>query len=137
MGLFSTVMSNFLNGYTLYALVFGIETLLLSVALLCWYKLKHWLIMEPQCQNPFKLVYDVIRFASKHKRPIYRSALTYWDDRRPSRIDLGKSKYGGPFSTEEVESVKSFIAITGVLLSLGPFVTSDNTVRPVLVLIIT
>ncbi|KAL5515225.1 hypothetical protein EMCRGX_G000361 [Ephydatia muelleri] len=125
--LFSVVLKNFLRAYTLYALEVGVDTLLVSVSLLCWYKLKSWLIIEPQCQNPFKTVYEVIKFASKHKHPIYRSALTYWDDTRPSRIDLGKSKYGGPFSTEEVESVKSFVAIAGVLLSLGLYITAEYT----------
>ena len=125
----SLVLESFLPAYTLYAFEVGIDTLLLSIALLCWYKLKNWLIIEPQCQNPFKMVYDVIKFASKHKRPIYRSALTYWDDTRPSGLNLGKNKYGGPFSNEEVESVKSFFAITGVLLSLGLYVIADNTVR--------
>ena len=131
--LLSVVLKNFLRTYTLYVLEIGIDTLLLSVALLCWYKLKHWLIIEPQCQNPFKTVYNVVKFASKHKHPIYRSALTYWDDTRPSRLDLGKSKYGGPFSTEEVENVKSFLAITVVLLSLGLYITAENTVRTALI----
>ena len=126
--LLSVILACFIPIYSLYVLEIGIDTLLLSVALLCWYKLKHWLIIEPQCRNPFKMVYDVVKFASKHKHPIYRSALTYWDDTRPSRLDLGKSKYGGPFSTEEVESVKSFFAITVVLLSLGLYVTVDNTI---------
>eukprot|EP00731_Ephydatia_muelleri_P020913 Em0013g640a len=90
------------------------------------------------CQNPFKIVYSVIKFASKHNRPIYRSALTYWDDTPPSRLDLGKNKYGGPFSTEEVENVKSFFAITAVLLSLGLYIIADYTVSaPVPSLLVT
>ena len=126
---FSVVLQSLIPNYTLYVLKLGINVILTSVALLCWYKLKRWLIIEPQCQNPFKTAYDVITFASKHNRPIYRSALTYWDDTPPSRLDLGKNKYGGPFSTEEVENVKSFFAITAVLLSLGLYITADNTVR--------
>ena len=126
---FSVVLKRFIPIYTLYVVEAGINVLLLSVALLCWYKLKNWLIIEPHSQNPFKTVFDVIKFASKHSRPIYRSALTYWDDTPLSRLDLGKSKYGGPFSVEEVENVRSFFAITAVLLSLGLFVTADNSVR--------
>ena len=39
----------------------------------------------------------------------------------PSRLDLGKEKYGGPFTTEQVEDVKVFLGILKVLLTLGPF----------------
>ena len=59
--------------------------------------------------NPYHLIYHVLKYAKKHKYPVQRSALTYWEDEIPSRIDLGKSKYGGPFTTEEVENVKTFL----------------------------
>ena len=48
-----------------------------------------------------------------------RSALTYWEDEIPSRIDLRKRKYGGPFTIEEVENVKTFLQLLKVLLSLS------------------
>ena len=44
--------------------------------------------------NPYALVYRTLRFALTHNHPVQRSALTYWEDKIPSRIDLGKSKYG-------------------------------------------
>ena len=75
--------------------------------------------------NPYRLIFCVQKFAKQHKSPIQRSALTYWEDAIPSRIDLGKKKYGGPFTTEEVESVKTFLQLFKLLLSLlGIFVTS-------------
>jgi peptide/histidine transporter 3/4 len=70
------------------------------------------LVKEPVTQNPFKLVYKVIRYAIKTKHPRCRSAFTYWEDELPSRIDFGKSKYGGPFTTEQVEDVKTFLRIS-------------------------
>ena len=81
------------------------------------------LIKEPVTQNPFKLIYNVIRYAIKQKHPSCRSAFTYCEDELPSRIDFGKSKYGGPFTTEQVEDVKTFlrllvmVALVGVLVS--------------------
>ena len=73
--------------------------------------------------NPYFLVYHTIKFAFKHKYPIQRSALTYWEDKLPSRIDLGKSKYGGPFTSEEIENVKMFLRLIKVFLSLlGSFI---------------
>ena len=66
------------------------------------------LIKEPVTQNPFKLIYRVLKYALKHKYARQRSAFTYCEDYVPSRIDFGKSKYGGPFTTEQVEDVKTF-----------------------------
>ena len=85
--------------------------LYLSMALSSMLIFNHWLVKEPVTQNPFKLVYNVVRYAIKHKHPECRSAFTYCEDEPPSRIDFGKSKYGGPFTTEQVEDVKTFLRV--------------------------
>ena len=72
---------------------------------------KNMLIKEPVTQNPFKLVYKVVRYAINNKRPRCRSAFTYCEDELPSRIDFGKSKYEGPFTTEQVESFFRLLSI--------------------------
>ena len=77
------------------------------------------LIREPVTQNPFKLIYRVLTYALKHKYARQRSAFTYCDDELPSRLDFGKSKYGGPFTTEQVEDVKTFFRALGPLLILS------------------
>ncbi len=77
--------------------------------------------------NPYKLVYGVIHFAIKHKQPIRRSAFTYCDDERPTRLDFGKQRYGGPFTTEQVEDVKVMINIVKVLITLSPFFLLELT----------
>ena len=51
--------------------------------------LHHWLIKEPITQNPFKLVYNVLKYAIKNKYPRQRSAFTYCEDIIPSRTDFG------------------------------------------------
>ena len=76
------------------------------------------LVKEPVTQNPFKLIYKVIQYAIKTKYPIRRSAFTYCEDELPSRIDFGKSKYGGPFTTEQVEDVKTFLRLL-VIITTG------------------
>ena len=78
-------------------------------------------------RNPYKLVCSVICFARKQRYPIQRSAFTYCEDELPSRLDLGKEKYGGPFSVEEVENVKVFLGVLVVLLSLGPLLTVEKS----------
>ena len=69
------------------------------------------MIKEPVTQNPFKLVYQVLKYAIRNKRPRCRSAFTYCEDELPSRIAFGKSKYGGPFTTEQVEYVKAIFRL--------------------------
>ena len=39
------------------------------------------------------------------------------DEEHPSRIDFGKHKFGGPFTEEEVEDVKTIFRLIPVLLS--------------------
>ena len=92
--------------------------LLLIVVLIVHYK-KFWFIIDTARSNPYKLVYRVTKFARQHKVPIRRSAFTYCEDDIPSGLDLGKSKYGGPFTTEEVEDVKAFYGILKILLAFG------------------
>ena len=87
----------------------------LSITLILLLTFSHWLVKEPVTQNPFKLVYSVVRYAIKHKRPECRSAFTYSEDEPPSSIDFGKSKYGGLFTTEQVEDVKTFLRLAGVM----------------------
>ena len=70
------------------------------VSLFCWNNL---LIKEPISQNPFKLIYKVSKYALKHRYLTSRSAFTYAKEEAIGRIDFGKSKYGGPFTTEQVE----------------------------------
>ncbi len=81
-----------------------------------------WLIIEPKSPQSLKIIYQVLKFAAKNKAPLNRSALTYWEEDVPSRLDLGKSRYGGPFSTEQVEDVKTFFKI--VVIQIPLFIVS-------------
>ena len=87
-----------------------------TIALVLKLIFSHHLIKEPTTQNPFKLIYKVIKYAIKHKYPRLRSSFTYCEDTIPSRIDFGKSKYGGPFTTEQVEDVKTLLRTTIFML---------------------
>ena len=93
-----------------------------SVALSSMLVFNHWLVKEPVTQNSFKLVYSVIRYAIKHKHPECRSAFTFCEDEPPSCIDFSKSKYGGLFTTEQVEDVKTFLQfIIFILIAVVTF----------------
>ena len=94
--------------------------LLLTVSLCVVHYRKVWFLLEPAGVNPYKLVYKVVRFAYQHKIPLRRSAFTYCDEESQTRLDVGKHKYGGPFTTKQVEDVKAFWGILKVLISIGP-----------------
>ncbi len=77
-----------------------------------------WLIIEPKSPQSLLIIFRVFKFAWKHKSPLNRSALTYWEEDIPSRLDLGKSRYGGPFTTEEVEDIKTILRLLAVSVPL-------------------
>ena len=111
--------------------VFTISVVLLQfimaiVSFIVLLRCKKHLSIEPAGNNPFATVYQVLKYSWKHKVPERRSAFTYWEEDIPRRIDLGKNKYGGPFTTEEVEDTKSFFSILLLLLSLFGFHLSGN-----------
>ena len=77
----------------------------------------HYLETTPvNTVNPVKLIVRVLCYAKKHKYPENRSALTYWEEEAPSRLDLGKDKYGGPFTEEEVEDVKTVLRLIPLVI---------------------
>ncbi len=72
-------------------------------------------------RNSLTIIYKVLKYSYQHKYPERRSAFTYWENDIPSRIDLGKDKYGGPFTYEQVEDVKTFFSLLMLIVSLFGF----------------
>ena len=93
-----------------------LPVLLLSVGLILDFCFHHKLVKEPVTVNPVSHIFKVLKYAAKHKYPVQRSAFTYCENEQPTRLDYGKSKYGGPFTTEQVEDVKTFWRILVVIL---------------------
>ena len=75
--------------------------------------------------NPYKIVFKVLKYSiqNNHNRR-QRSAFTYWG-KEPSRIDLAKDRYGGSFTHEEVENVKTILRILAVMIALVPSFTTS------------
>ena len=117
--------------YVLLSLPFALFAIV-SALLIFTYCKRHWFYTEPLQSNPYNMVVKVLNFARKHKHPLQRSAFTYTDEEIPSRIDFAKEKFGGPFTTEQVENVKSLFRILVVLLSLVPVLVTEIPVESVL-----
>ena len=98
----------------------------ISIILFCCCGCHSHLTMEPVgCINPVKHIFKVFNYVRHHSQPVFRSAFTYGEV--PSRLDLAKNRYGGPFTTEEVEDVKTFGRILLILTSLFGFLLLPNT----------
>ena len=96
----------------------------LSLILVSHSLFKHKLENISLIKNPIKLIVRVLCYARKHKYPENRSALTYWEEEAPSRLDLGKDKYGGPFTEEEVEDVKTFFRMLPLFIATIGFTSA-------------
>ena len=93
---------------------------MLLLTLVFSYRKSHWFYIEPGQHNTYKIVQKVLVYARNHKYPCMtqRSAFTYHDGERLTRIDFAKERYSGPFLTEEVEDVKDPCCSTGSRSSL-------------------
>ena len=109
-----------ISGISLAGLIVLTTISLLTVSLCVVHYRKVWFFLEPAGINPYKMVYRVVKFAYQHKVPLRRSAFTYCDEESATRLDVGKHKYGGPFTTKQVEDVKTFWGILKVLITIGP-----------------
>ena len=64
-----------------------------------------------------KITFEVIKYAWNNKCPENRSALTYWENEIPSRIDLGKKSMEDHF----LKQWKTFWRIVAVLFAAAGF----------------
>ena len=104
----------------------AIEIMLIILGLLFMRISKKHIYINPVRINPFKIVFDVVKYSWDHKCPVNRSAFTYWENDIPSRIDLGKHKYGGPFTNEQVEDIKTLLQLLLLIISLFGFQLSGD-----------
>ena len=108
---------NFHSGLSL-VLLSGLQTTATIIGLVASNGIKQH---NQSSRNPIKLIYKVLKYSYQHKYPERRSAFTYWENDIPSRIDLGKDKYGGPFTYEQVEDVKTLFRLSLLILSTFGF----------------
>ena len=104
------------------SIIICVSGVTITIVMVTYYLLKHHLDTTPLLTNPVKLIVKVLNYARKNKYPRSRSALTYWEESAPSRLDLGKDKYGGPFTEEEVEDVKTFFRFLPLLVCTFGFI---------------
>ena len=109
-----------------YIVSYVLSGVAVSIVIITNFLFKHWLDTTSHIVNPVKLIAKVLNYARKNKYPRSRSALTYWEENYPSRLDLGKEKYGGPFTEEQVENVKVVMRLTPLFICVVGLVCAYN-----------
>ena len=102
--------------YGVYTVVFGFLLIVLVLDLLFG---RRWLVTQPHLNNPIVLIFKVLNYARKNKCPRNRSAFTYIDEEQPTRLDFGNTKFGGPFTEEQVEDVKTTLRLLPLIVCMN------------------
>ena len=132
--LFRLPFTNIIGTSMIYILL---SLILLGITLCIQKRKPKWFSVDSGSRNPYRLVFKVLKYAVNHRNPIRRSAFTFCEDELPSRFDLGKEKYGGPFTMEQVENVKAFLGIVILLLTTGPIFAADIAINAILPILVT
>ena len=86
-----------------------------TVALLSCFLLNHWLIKEQIVNNPLPVTLKVVHFTLKNN---FRKQNTFRLEQQGllSKFNIAKHVYSGPFTSEQVEDVKTFFRVITVIL---------------------
>ena len=122
---YSCPVNDLIPGFQLFVLPNAVCIALLFLLTIISLWKRRWFLTEPGQNNPYGMVARVLNFCRRHKHPLQRSAFTYCDDERPSRLDFAKERFGGPFTTEQVEDVKTLFRLLILLLAVGPVFVMD------------
>ena len=88
---------------------------------------QQWLDRTHKVTDPIKLIMQVLNYTRKHSYPERRSAFTYLDEEQPTRMDFGKEKFGGPFTEEEVEDVKTVLKLIPLIICVSFFMIAEDS----------
>lgn len=83
----------------------------LTIVLCSDFLFNGWLDKEQVVINRFNLIPRVIRYALKNGKLKYMVTSTVNNNQAPSRLDVAKQTYGGPFTSQQVEDVKTFLQL--------------------------
>ena len=100
-----------------------LSTLCLSAVLISDCIVYSWPDSSSKITNSVKLIYKVLNYARKTKYPPNCSTSTYLNEKQPSRLDFGKEKFGGPFTEEQIEDVKTVFCNLPLLIATGAFLS--------------
>ena len=112
--LFSTTCS-YLEDSVKFEIYVMISVFCISLALCIYGLTRRDFVPNSERVNPYRKVFRVLYLALVIKRPVHRSAFSFTGAQPPSRLNLTKRVHGGKFTSEEVEDVKTFVRLLGVV----------------------
>lgn len=84
----------------------------LSVALCSDYLFQHWLIKEHVAGRSLQAIFSIIKYTIRNRKFKYNYSNEY---ESLSSFDIAKHRYGGPFTSQQVENVRTFLWMILVL----------------------
>ena len=89
----------------------------LSLALSSNFVFNHWLVKEHIINNPLPQIRKVVLYTIRNRHQLQRlpSSEEGEDQGALSRFNIAKTIYAGPFTSEQVEDVKTFFRIIGII----------------------
>ena len=115
------------NPYTGTIIVSFISFLAFSICSVFHFNCGHW-FEKMATEDNYTLLMGIVKYAWKNKYPENRSSLTYWEAETPNRLDFAKTKFGGPYSNENVETVKTFLRIFVIIIAIVPFLIASDPI---------
>ena len=86
----------------------------LTMALGSNYILSHWLDKEQKILNSFPLIRKTVQYSIKHRNK-WKRLFMLGHRGVLSKLNVAKTMYGGPFTSEQVEDVKTFFRVLAVI----------------------
>ena len=117
-------LTTFSSGFTLYYSSYCtppyvavlVVAVCLTVAVISNFLLNHWLNKEQVVNNPLPLILKVVYFSVRNKDQRHRQNLMSSKQGILSMLNISKRVYGGPFSSDQVEDVKTCFRILVVFV---------------------
>lgn len=88
----------------------------LTVALCLDFLCRHWLVADTVSRMSLREVAKIVRYVIKHRKLRYDFET---ENEQPSRFDVAKHQYGGPFTSVQVDNVYTFLWILVVMFTCG------------------
>ena len=90
----------------------------LTLAVISNFLLNNWLHKEQVVNNPLPLILKVVYFSFRNKDKRHRQNLIFPEQNQGSlsMLNISKRVYGGPFSSDQVEDVKTFFRVLVVFI---------------------
>ena len=132
-------MTIFSSGITMYYSSYCVNeyvavmiiAMFLTLAVCSDFIVGHWLTKEQIIENPLPLILKIVHYTIKHMHNLKGRKILYYSQENQgilSKFNIAKRVYNGPFSSEQVEDVKTFFRVLVVIVVFTIFSSGSITV---------